>query len=128
MRLLIDTHALLWFLQDVGKLTSVAEEVVTAADSEVYLSIASVWELSIKYALGSLKLPCPPDQYIERVQSEAGIALLPIKLEHVLAVAGMEQHHRDPFDRLLIAQARLEGLKIISGDTQLDAYGVERIW
>jgi PIN domain nuclease of toxin-antitoxin system len=102
--------------------------VVETPRNEKYLSIASVWEMSIKHGLGKLKLDLPLRDTIETGVQECGIALLAVDRDHALSVAELPWHHDDPFDRLLIAQARAEDLRIVSRDEAFDNYGVSRIW
>ena len=91
------------------------------------LSAASGWEIAIKYALGKLPLPEPPDQYVPDRMQSSGVDALPIRMEHALCVAQLPAHHRDPFDRLLIAQAQIERVPLLTADSQLSLYDVELI-
>jgi PIN domain nuclease of toxin-antitoxin system len=126
MRVLLDTHAFLWWVIDDPKLTRVARR--TIARSACVVSIASCWEMAIKVSRGSLDLPEPVDAFVQRHVAENGFALLDIALEHASAVAGLPFHHRDPFDRLLVAQAAAEQLPIVSADSVFSEYGVKRVW
>lgn len=128
MRLLIDTHAFLWFVAGDTALSAVAREHIENPESERYLSLASVWEIAIKHSLGRLTLALPLDELFERGTIENGIGLLGIERAHVLGVAELPFHHRDPFDRLLVAQAMREDLTIVGKDQAFDAYPVTRIW
>lgn len=118
MRLLLDTHVALWWFQDRPLPDEVQDEVATAA--VVTVSVASVWEIQIKKALGKLEAP---DDIRDAVDG-SGFALLPIKVEHALAVGQLPAHHRDPFDRMLIAQALTEDLVLVSADPQMSKYDV----
>ena len=128
MKVLIDTHVLLWWLVDDGRLTRRARQILANGDSEVYFSAASSWEISIKVGLGRLTLPDPPRVFIPAVLREQSIRPLGITHSHALAVAELPPHHRDPFDRMLVAQAQLEKLAIVSGDPLLRRYKVKVAW
>lgn len=124
-RLLVDTHVLLWWLaDDRDRLSATARERLTAPAARVVVSAVSVWETAIKRALG--KLIAPPDLLMRLEQ--AAVDLLPITARHADRVAGLPDHHRDPFDRLLVAQAELEGLTIVSADPQVRRYDVTVVW
>lgn len=128
MRVLLDTHVLLWWLIDSDRLSGRARELMTAADTELHWSAASSWELAIKTGLGRLDLPQPPRSLIPRVLRDQGIHPIDVTHAHALEVADLPLHHRDPFDRLLIAQASLEKLTILSADKIFVEYGVEAVW
>ena len=119
MRLLLDTHALLWWLADEG-LNAPAREAIADPANLVAVSAASAWEISIKKTLG--KLTAPDD--LEHQVQEGGFVALPISLAHGVAAGRLPRHHEDPFDRMLIAQAMAEGLTIVTRDKHFDAYGV----
>ena len=118
MRLLLDTHIFLWSLDDDPKLSSAAWSLIEAADT-VYVSAASLWEATIKYHLG--KLHVEPDRLVGAVTA-SGFSELPISLQHAVAISRLPALHRDPFDRLLIAQALIEPLLLLTADAQLEAY------
>ena len=124
MRLLLDTHAALWWLADDERLGPNAVEYLTAGANEVLLSAAVVWEVAIKRALGKLDVP---DDFAPTLLG-AGAVGLPVTLQHASAVAELPAHHLDPFDRMLIAQARLENAVLVSHDQALSAYGVPMAW
>ena len=128
MRVLLDTHAFLWAAADAPELGRRARKRYLDPETDLLLSVASVWEMAIKTGLGKLRLTVPLDELVERGIEGQGIALLPIALEHALAVRALPFHHRDPFDRLLAAQALAEGVPILSADCVFERYGVERIW
>ncbi len=128
MRLLLDTHTFLWFVAGAEELSESARTTLEDADNERFLSIASVWEMAIKASLGKLTLGLPLIDLVQGGAVDNGIALLPIELSHAAAVVDAPWHHRDPFDRLLIAQARTEGLTIVGRDVVFDLYGVSRHW
>jgi PIN domain nuclease of toxin-antitoxin system len=118
MRVLLDTHVLLWALAAPSKLSSKARQLIEKAD--VYVSAASIWEISIKSALG--KLEARPAEVLAAVEP-TGFVLLPISGEHAAEVADLPGHHKDPFDRLLVAQARTEPMRLLTNDEVLVAYG-----
>jgi PIN domain nuclease of toxin-antitoxin system len=128
MIVLIDSHALLWFLQGNSQLPPTARALIEDAGNEKLVSIASCWEISIKAGLGKMKLAEPSKVLLEREIPRNNLRLLFITLEHATAVEGLPHHHRDPFDRLLIAQAMCEGVPVVSADAAFDAYPVSRIW
>jgi PIN domain nuclease of toxin-antitoxin system len=113
---------------DAPSLSAVARTTVTNASNELVFSIGSAWEVAIKHALGKLELKSSYQEFIDRGMKEGPITLLPISLAHLQHVGRLPHHHRDPFDRLLVAQSLVEGLPIVSADPALDAYDVERIW
>ena len=119
MRLLLDTHALLWALSAPDRLAATSREAIEDGQNEVFASTASAWELSIKQALGKLEF----DGDLRAELAAAAFLVLPVGLEHALAVRSLPLHHRDPFDRMLIAQATIEGLTIVTRDRQFEPYG-----
>ena len=122
---LVDTHALLWFLADDRQLSETAKATMESSESVLLVSSASIWEMAIKRGLG--KLRAPPD--LLSVLRREGFEDLAIQPEHAWAVRDLEPgDHKDPFDRLLAAQAQLENLPLISNDLQLDRYGIKRLW
>lgn len=126
MRALLDTHVWLWMLTDPARLGA-ALPAVEDASNELLLSAASSWEISIKYALGRLPLPERPSAYVPQRIRTTGVTPLAVEHSHALAVADLPPHHRDPFDRLLVAQATVDGLPIISADDVMARYDVEVI-
>lgn len=128
MRLLLDTQAFLWFVSGDRKLTRPARRRIEDARNDKFLSIASVWEMAIKVELGKLRIDVPMSQLVETGAVDNGLALLPIEPAHAIGLATLERHHGDPFDRMLIVQARHEDMAIVGADEQFDAYGVRRIW
>ena len=127
MRLLLDTHTFLWFIEDSPRLSAKAKNLLEL-DVELLLSTASLWEIAIKISLGKLTLMQPFKDFIPDQLAKNGIEELPIRVEHLTLVTSMPFHHRDPFDRLLIAQAISEQIAIVSIDGRFDQYGVKRIW
>lgn len=128
MRVLLDTHTLLWFAAGSPKLSVTALDLLEGEHSEAVLSVASLWEIAIKVSVGRLHLGGDYNAAMAVHLQKADAALLPISLSHCAVVAGLPYHHRDPFDRLIAAQALAERIPLLSADTAFDAYGVERIW
>jgi PIN domain nuclease of toxin-antitoxin system len=128
VKALLDTHVLLWWLVDDARISKRARSLISKAESEIYFSAASSWELSIEVALGRLELPAPPRSVIPKILREQSIRSLDVTHAHALAVAELPPHHRDPFDRMLVAQARLEKLAIVTGDPMIARYGVKVVW
>lgn len=124
MKLLLDTHAALWWLADDARVSKDAERELSDDTNRVLLSAAVVWEVAIKRSLG--KLHAPPD--LAATLIGAGAQPLPITLEHAAAVESLPWHHRDPFDRMLVAQALTEGSAIVSQDDELRQYGATIVW
>ena len=128
MALLLDTHTFLWFIDDDPRLSRLAAERIGDAAERVVVSVVCAWEIAIKISIGKLVLDRPlPDLWPESLLLNAFEALN-VTAAHIFELASLPLHHRDPFDRLIIAQARAENLQIVSGDTAFDAYEVERIW
>ena len=125
--ILLDTHAFLWWVADDPRLSAKARTTVVNAD-HVFLSVASCWEMAIKVSLGKLTLPQPVDRFVSEHLGLNHFALLAVDLEHASRVAAQPFHHRDPFDRLLAAQALHEGLILISADPVFRKYKVTRAW
>lgn len=123
MTLLLDTHSFLWWLDDPQLLSKAARKAIADGKNTVYISAAVAWEISIKRSLG--KLDAPED--LEAAMEANRFLPLPITVPHALAVAGLPPIHRDPFDRLLIAQAKHEGFKLVSRDSHVPAYGIPHI-
>ena len=128
MRLRLDTHAFLWFVTDDPRLGAVAKSSIQDSANQRLLSAACLWEMAIKFSFGKLKLAKPFATLIPEQLAANSIEILPIQLSHIEAVAGLPFHHRDPFDRMLIAQAIVEGIGLLSAEAAIDAYGVKRIW
>ena len=127
MRTLLDTHAFLWGISGDRRMSQHARDIFIGP-SNLLMSIASIWEILIKVQLGKLNLPQPAGPYIIRKLAENRIEVLPITLDHVLGIESLPLHHRDPFDRLLIAQSIEEGWPIITADPWFARYPVEVIW
>jgi PIN domain nuclease of toxin-antitoxin system len=127
MRVLLDTHAFLWAIGQPGKLSERAKQIIQAESNQLLLSAASLWEIALKVRAGKLRLPERPDFFISHM-ANLGVEVLPIDGSHVLGVLGLPDHHRDPFDRLLIAQCQAEQLVFLSGDEVARRYAVEVLW
>lgn len=128
MRLLVDTHALIWYVDQDHLLSQPAHAAITDPSNELLLSAASVWEIAIKVGMGKLTLSGPFRAWMQKAQADLGTTLLPITVEHADEQTRLPNHHRDPFDRMLLAQAIIEQLTPVSADTTFDQYGVTRVW
>ena len=128
MNALLDTHTFLWWNLDDPQISSTAREFISDGANQVFLSAASAWEIAIKCARGRLVLPETPDQYVANRVSLHHFLPLPVQLSHALHVFSLPDIHRDPFDRLLVAQSQLEGLPILSRDLGIARYEVDVIW
>ncbi len=128
MRILIDTQCWLWWFLSPDRLSKGAREAIAAARDPLYLSAASSWEIAIKVGLRKLKLPEPPARYVPARLAEQGMNGLPVEHAHALRVAELPSHHADPFDRLLVAQAQVERMTLMTADPELLAYQVETLW
>ncbi len=127
MKALLDTHAFLWAIAEEDKLSRRAQQVFTGPN-QLWLSVASVWEILIKVRAGKLPLPEPAGPYVVRKLAENRIDVLPINLDHVLRIEAMPVHHRDPFDRILIAQSQEEKLPLVTADPVFERYHIQLIW
>ena len=127
MKLLLDTHVFLWYITADPKLPAAFRAAAQAPANEVYLSVASIWEAVIKYDLGKLPLPAPPADYLPHQRDEHGFASLPIDEGAMAHLAGLPPLHRDPFDRLLIAQSLQHDLILATVDPEIAAYSVPRL-
>ncbi len=125
MRLLLDSHALLWWLSGDSSLSTVAAREIEAADSTVTVSVASIWELSIKIASGRLSIG---DEDLVWAVRASGFDELDVTSRHAVAAAALPRHHGDPFDRMLVAQAQLEGYRLVTRDRRISHYDVVTLW
>ena len=128
MRLLLDTHAMLWFLLDDPRLSATAKALIGDPLNDIEISPASYWEMAIKISIGKYHLPEPLEDFFGRELASNAFHILPIEPRHVAPLTSLPFHHRDPFDRLLIAQAMVESIPILSNDSALDDYRVARLW
>lgn len=125
MRILLDTQCWLWMLAEPERLQPSARALISERRNELVLSVASLWEIAIKIGLGKLTLPGRPGTYLPPLFERSGVSVLPMQAEHALAVADLPLHHRDPFDRLLVAVAQMERLPILTADRTFEDYDVE---
>ena len=128
MRLLLDTHVWLWSAMETQRISDAARAALLEPANEVFVSAASVWELAIKVELGKLPLPIDVAEFVSQQTGPGVASLLDISAKHALSAAALPPHHRDPFDRMLVAQAQLEGLTLVTVDDKLRAYGIPMIW
>lgn len=127
MNLLLDTHSLIWFIEGDTKLTPKAIDLIKNIDNTCYISVASLWEISIKISIGKLKIKVPYDNLSELLWKNS-IYLLSIKFEHTQKLISLPYYHKDPFDRLIISQAIVEKISIISKDEHFNKYDVKVLW
>ena len=127
MKILLDTHCWLWMAVAPERFSPSALEIISDLDNRLFLSAVSAWEISIKYALGKLELPLPPGKYVPSRMEMTGVEGLPVSHAHGLKAGGLSAHHRDPFDRMLVAQAQLEGMPLLTADRQIYFYDLEVI-
>lgn len=123
MRLLLDTHVLLWSLLEPARLTPSTAALVADPDHEVRASVVCAWEIALKQSLGKLELPGPAESWLRSATAAMGVEWLDITAEHAVRVRSLPWHHRDPFDRLLVAQA-MDGWRLVTRDSHLAGYGV----
>ena len=128
MRYLLDTHTLLWFLADDKRLSDSARELIESQSNDIFISIASLWEIAIKVNIGKLILDKPFEQVFPEELRLNNIEILSITVDNLIKLTTLPYHHRDPFDRLIIAQALVENLPIIGVDGNFDTYGINREW
>ena len=127
MKLLLDTHAFIWFVEDDENLPERVRLRIEDIENDIFVSIVSLWEIAIKTSLGKLEITIDILSMIEKIEQN-GFSILPIFPEHTLCVSELPFHHRDPFDRMLIAQTITEKIKIVSKDAAFDDYGVDTLW
>jgi PIN domain nuclease of toxin-antitoxin system len=125
---LLDTGVWLWSVGEPSRISHKARDVMADVSNDVYLSAVTSWEIAIKTASGKLQLPEPPDLYVPRRMASQGFRPLAVSHQHALEVFSLPAHHRDPFDRLLIAQAKVEDMTLISADRMFDRYPVQLLW
>jgi PIN domain nuclease of toxin-antitoxin system len=124
MRLLLDTHAFLWYITNDNRLSLDTANAISEGSNDVYLSVVSVWETLVKYQLGKLNLPAPADQYPQQQQEQHGIVALPLEAAAASRLLELPAHHRDPFDRMLVCQAIHHDLTIVTSDEQVARYAI----
>lgn len=128
MRVLLDTRAFLWWIADDPRLSRRAREVFADGRNELLFSAASGWEIAIKAGLGKVRVQGDLDRFLTEQLSRNAVRVLPVYLSHALCVYSLPDHHRDPFDRLLVAQALVEGLPVVSVDPNISRYPIETVW
>lgn len=128
MRLLLDTHSFLWFVLNDPRLSDLAKSHIEDPSNDVFISPAGFWEIAIKVSLRKLDLLVPYDSFMQRGIVDNDFEILPIEPRHTSLLTTLPFHHKDPFDRILVAQSLVEAVAIVSGDVVLDAYGATRIW
>jgi PIN domain nuclease of toxin-antitoxin system len=128
MNLLLDTHAFLWFIDGSAKLSQRARELIEDQGNAKLVSVASLWEMGLKMSLGRLELAQPFEELIPRQMELNGFGLLPVRISHIAKTISLSFHHRDPFDRMIVAQCMAEGLSVVSLDPVFDKYSVQRLW
>jgi PIN domain nuclease of toxin-antitoxin system len=128
VKILIDTQAFLWWNEDNPKLSRRAARLMANPANELMMSVVSAWEIAIKWRLRKLRLPDAPSIYLPQRLDHYKIGVLPVTLEHVLATEALPSHHRDPFDRLLVAQSTVEKIPIVTVDPRIRQYGIEVVW
>ncbi|MHB8987072.1 MAG: type II toxin-antitoxin system VapC family toxin [Eubacteriales bacterium] len=128
MKALLDTHTFLWWITDDLRLSPRVREIIGDEENELFLSSASGWEMAIKARLGKLDLPAGLISFVAEQMAINAIDPLPVEMSHALHVYNLPDYHRDPFDRILIAQARLENMPILTSDPQIGRYPVKVVW
>lgn len=128
MRLLLDTHTFLWWVADAPELSSRARAVVADANNQCFVSVASCWEIAIKCSIGKLDIDGTVERFVPHHMAVNGFHELPVEIRHAARTARLPFHHRDPFDRLLAAQALEEDIAIVSADPIFRKYGLTRVW
>ena len=128
MRLLLDTHTFIWYVTDNPRLSANVKRLIEDENNEKLVSIASIWEMAIKHSIGRLNFSLPFMEFVRQQLDVSNIGLLEINLDHIEVVASLPLHHRDPFDRLIIAQSMAEQIPVLSVDAIFDAYAIARLW
>jgi len=128
MRVLLDTHTVLWWEDGSDQLSTLARDLMSDPQTSNVLSVVTVWEVAIKYHLGRLRIPGTPEAFFAELIAELDLTILPIEKAYAFTAAALPLHHRDPFDRMLIAQAITEQVPILSSDTHLARYPVQVLW
>ena len=128
MRLLLDTHAFLWFVLKDSRLSAVAQATIADPENTVLFSPASYWEIAIKVSIGKYSIPGDFGEFMQQQIDDNDFRIQPLSVSHAAQVASLPFHHRDPFDRLLIAQSIVENVPLVSADGTFDEYSIDRIW
>ena len=130
MRVLLDTHTFIWWDADKksGRLSPKAFDFLSDSSNTLVISLATIWEIQIKVQLGKLKLAAPLSEILRQQQQANGVELLPVNVVHILALEALPHHHRDPFDRILVAQAKIENMLLVSKDSVFAQYSIPVLW
>ncbi|MFI3157054.1 MAG: type II toxin-antitoxin system VapC family toxin [Methylococcaceae bacterium] len=128
MKILLDTCAFIWLVTDDPKLSELAKEIFLDTDNELLLSAVTGFEIAVKYSLGKLHLTEPPKEFIANRMQANALTELPVSMAHALTLQDLPLYHKDPFDRLLVAQAMVNQIPLLSADQQLSAYAIDRLW
>ena len=128
MRLLLDTHAFLWFVTADSKLSANARSLMADLANELLVSPASYWEVAIKVSLGKYPLTVPFEEFFRRGIQDGAMSILPVQIRHAAVLSALPMHHKDPFDRMIVSQAIAEHIPVVSNDVALDKYPVKRLW
>ena len=128
MKALLDTHTFLWWITDDQRLSAIVRDIISDGENNIYLSAASGWEIAIKAKIGKLSLPDDLIPFIAEQLTVNAISSLPIQMSHTLHTYSLPPYHRDPFDRLLVAQSILESLPLLTSDSQISKYPVQVVW
>jgi PIN domain nuclease of toxin-antitoxin system len=128
VRLLLDTHSVVWSIDDLTRLSAAALAAIQDPANDRFLSAATIWELSIKVGQGKMALSLPYRQWMDKAIADLKLTILPVTVEYADRHSTLPPHHKDPFDRLIIAQTLVEGIPLVSVDVVFDTYGVTRIW
>ena len=128
MRLLVDAHAVIWAVDDPSKLGPQAATALQDPGNDLLLSAGTIWEIAIKVGLGKLSLSMSYREWMQRAIVDLALTVLPITVEHAEIQGSLPRHHGDPFDRLLVAQAQVENITLVSADPGFDPYGIKRLW
>ena len=128
MKLLLDTHTFIWFITDSPKLTPMSKQLIEDENNQRLISMASIWEMAIKHSIGKLRFQPSFDEFIEEQIFVNKLTIIHVNLNHIKTVASLPLYHRDPFDRLIIAQSIVEKVPIISADKIFDSYSIIRLW
>ena len=128
MKLLLDTCTFLWAIEGGARIPGATRDLLAATENDVFLSSVSAWEIAVKHALGRLPMPAPPDRYVPAQRASRGISMLALDEESALQLAKLPALHRDPFDRMLVCQALVGGLTIVTPDPEIARYPVRILW
>lgn len=128
MKLLLDTHAFLWFVTNDPQLSATAPALIVDPSNQLFISPASYWEVAIKVSIGKNPMTVPFETFFTTAITAYAITVLPVEVCHAAVVSTLPMHHKDPFDRMIVAQALVMGLAIVSIDPLLDPYGINRLW